>query len=39
VIEADFERAGPDVGVPIEVAVAEAQMPFADHRRGVAGLL
>ena len=39
VVEADFERAGLDLAVPIGLAVAEAEVPFADDAGGVAGLL
>ena len=37
VVEADFERAGFDIGVPIEIARAETEVPFADDAAGVAG--
>ena len=39
VVEADFERAGLDVAVPIDLAVAQAEVPLADDTRRVAGLL
>ena len=38
-VEADLERAGLDLAVPVGAAVAEAEVPLADDARGVAGLL
>ena len=39
VVEADLERAGLDLAVPVEVAGAQAEVPFADDAGAVAGLL
>ncbi len=39
-VEADFERAGVQLAVPVGAAVAaEAEMPFADHGGAITGLL
>ena len=37
VVEAGFVGAGLDFGVPVDVAVAEADVPFAYEAGGVAG--
>ena len=37
IVKADFQRAGFDVAVPIEIARAEAEVPLADNARLVAG--
>ena len=39
VVEADLERAGLDLAVPIDRAVTQSEMPFADDAGRVAGLL
>ena len=38
VVEADVERAGRDVAVPVEVARAQPEVPLADDAGRVAGL-
>ncbi len=39
VVEADFQRARLHFGVPVDVAVAEAKMPFADDTGRVSAAL
>ena len=39
VVEADLERAGLDLAVPVDVALAQAEVPLADDAGRVARLL